>query len=232
MNAYKHYSFDLWMTLIKSNPVYKQERVKFFYNNFNHAGKTLEEVAAIFRRVDLMCNAINEKTGGNIAAEEMYLMVISDMNNDSNAFEEVDVAALYNEMEQLFFKHLPLVYCENTAGVLNGIRMGEGVTVSILSNTAFIKGRTLREVLKMIELERYFDFQLYSDEAGFSKPDSRIFRLMLNTVASARNEAVLNANEIVHIGDNVAADIGGARAVGINSILVNSNNISITSLLN
>lgn len=232
MQTYKHYSFDLWMTLIKSNPAFKQERTLFFYNNFNGAGKNLEEVAAIFRQVDVMCNAINEKTGGNISSEEMYLMVITAINNYSNKFEAVDLPLLYNEMEQLLFKYLPVVYCNNTARVLEKIKQAEGVTVSLLSNTAFIKGRSLRQVLKRIGLDAFFDFQLYSDEEGISKPDKRLFEKMLREINIKRGGDILHAKETVHIGDNMVADINGAKAAGINSILINSNNISITSLLN
>jgi putative hydrolase of the HAD superfamily len=231
MVLYKHYSFDLWMTLIKSNPVFKQERTRFFYDNFNQGSKTIEEINAIFRRVDLMCNAINEKTGGSIASEEMYLMVISEMNDYSNAFENINLIALYTEMEQLLFKYMPLVYCNNTAQVLSKIKQQEDVTVSLLSNTAFVKGSSLRQVLKHIGLDGYFDFQLYSDETGFSKPNKQMFHLMLNGVAAVRDN-VVNTNEIVHIGDNVLADVHGANATGIHGILINSNNVSITSLLN
>ena len=63
MAFYKHYSFDLWLTLIKSNPRFKQERTSYFYEKFNTKNKSIEEVALIFRQVDLMVNAINEKTG-------------------------------------------------------------------------------------------------------------------------------------------------------------------------
>ena len=63
MSRFRHYSFDLWLTLIKSNPAYKPERAGIFYRDYNSLNKSLEEIAAIFRQVDLMCNAINEKTG-------------------------------------------------------------------------------------------------------------------------------------------------------------------------
>jgi putative hydrolase of the HAD superfamily len=74
---YQHYSFDLWLTLIKSNPYFKIERTKIFHRDFNPAGKSIDDVARAFRQVDLMCNAVNERTGKNIDADEMYLMVIS-----------------------------------------------------------------------------------------------------------------------------------------------------------
>lgn len=232
MNIYQHYSFDLWLTLIKSNPLFKQERTRFFYDHFNQHQKTLEEVGRIFRKVDLLCNAINEKTGGNIDAEEMYLMVISEMNDYSNAFGNIDLAALYQEMDALVIKYLPLIYCSETVRTLRRIKESPDRTISLLSNTAFIKGSTLRRVLQELELEQYFDFQLYSDETGMSKPNEKMFRLMLDNVAAVRKDPALLLSNIIHIGDNIKADIDGAQVAGIPTLLVNSNNQCISSLLN
>lgn len=231
MNSYKHYSFDLWLTLIKSHPSFKQERNRFFYDNFNKKGKSLEEVTQIFRQVDLMCNAINERTGNNLEAEEMYLMVISAMNDHTGSFHDIDLTKLYDEMEQLVFKHLPVIYCNNTSGALSRLKE-ENNTISLLSNTAFIKGRTLREVLKRLEIHHLFDFQLYSDEVGMSKPNQELFQLMIRTVTSSRNEGDINLKEIIHIGDNIKADIEGGSIAGISTLLINSNDKSILSLFN
>ncbi|RBL89960.1 HAD family hydrolase [Chitinophaga flava] len=232
MNNYYHYSFDLWLTLIRSNPFFKRERTKFFFDHFNQQHKSLEETDRIFRRIDLMTNAINEKTGGNLEAEELYLMVISEMNDHRYDFEKIDLQALYGEMESLVMKYLPTVYCSATINVLRTLKARQGCTLSLLSNTAFIKGRTLRRVLQELELDRYLDFQLYSDEKGMSKPNKQFFRMMLDHIASARNGELLAPGHIIHIGDNVKADIQGASAIGIHTLLVNSNNQCISSLLN
>ena len=109
MKTYKHYSFDFWLTLIKSNPVFKKERALFFYKHLNAADKSLEEVELIFRKVDLMSNAINQKSGGNLKAEEMYLMVIYEMNGSNSTFENLNIAWLLQEMEQLFFQYIPTI---------------------------------------------------------------------------------------------------------------------------
>jgi len=52
-----------------------------------------------------MCNSINEKTGGNINSEEMYLMVLFDINGGSLLFENIDVEKLHLDMENLLFKN-------------------------------------------------------------------------------------------------------------------------------
>ncbi|WP_158826744.1 HAD family hydrolase [Mucilaginibacter lacusdianchii] len=226
MASYKHYSFDLWLTLIKSNPLFKKHRSQFFHLNFNRRSISLEEVEHIFRQVDIMANTINERTGKNIDADEMYLMVISWMNNNQINLYDIDTDDLYLQMENLLFQYLPVVYCNNTAGVLSNLK-AQGVTTNILSNTGFIKGTTLREVLKQLDLYDYFNFQIYSDEVGMSKPNLAIFELMID---QAQKLTTVEPSSIVHVGDNPKADIEGAQKAGINGILINSNQKSITSL--
>lgn len=232
MNSYQHYSFDLWLTLIRSNPSFKRERTKFFFDHFNHSQKSLEEVDRIFRRIDLLTNAINEKTGGNLDTDTLHLMVISEINDHQYDFEAIDLAALYNEMEALVFQYRPIVYCSATVDVLRTLHQRQDCTLSLLSNTAFIKGRTLRKILQELELGQYLHFQLYSDETGVSKPNPHMFRLMLDSIATTRNGEMIQPQHIIHIGDNVKADIQGATRAGIHSLLVNSNNQCISSLLN
>ena len=230
MPLFKHYSFDLWLTLIKSNPTFKVERAKHFHAHYNTTHKSLQEVNAIFRSVDLMVNNINEKTGKNIDAEEMYLLVISLINNYSIDFSTVDVDALYAQMELLLLEHMPLIYCSESLSVLNRLKDSGKSTISLLSNTGFIKGITLRKILRHLKLEEVLDFQLYSDEVRMSKPNPKFFQLMLDTIDREKHTE-LELHEVIHIGDNPLADCKGADALGIKSLLINSNHLKINHLL-
>jgi putative hydrolase of the HAD superfamily len=232
MKHIKHFSFDLWFTLIKSNPAFKKERARYFYTHFNTLKKSLETVELIFRQVDIMCNAVNEKTGNNIAAEEMYLMVIYQMNDTLDPFAQLDMTALYAEMEQLIFKHIPTVFSQETYTCLDRLKQQAGITLNILSNTAFIKGATLRKINEQLSLAPYFDFQLYSDETGVSKPNAAMYQLLLQQVIDIRNDAPIAPHEILHVGDNPTADINGAVSFGINAFQINSNGQLITNLFN
>lgn len=229
MKIYKHYSFDLWLTLIRSNPDFKQERARIFQASYNPLKKTLDEVLAVFRQVDLMVNSINERTGKNIDAEEMYLLVVSILNDYDPGFGSIDPYRLYLEMEVLLFNYLPVVYCEHTPAVLDKLKSNGVSTLSLLSNTGFIKGSTLRKVLEQIGLAQYLDFQLYSDEERLSKPNPAFFRLMMDRI-DRKKHAELDLSEILHVGDNPAADIDGAAQTGIQSLLINSNHQKITCL--
>lgn len=224
MPFYQHYSFDLWLTLIKSNPHFKKERALFFHKHLNTKHKSIEEVEKTFRKVDLMSNATNEKTGQNISANELYLLVLYLINDNATIFETLDLAWLRQEMESLTFDYLPLIYDHNTKNTLDKIKQSPESSVSLLSNTGFIEGKTLRKVLNELQIADYFDFQLYSDEAGLSKPNPLFFELMIQTAA-------VEKNKIIHVGDNPKADIAGGLAVGINVLQINSNDCRILNLL-
>ena len=232
MTYYQHYSFDLWLTLIKSNPEFKIQRTKIFHRDYNPGGKTIDEVAKAFRQVDLMCNAINETTGKNIDSDEMYLMVISIINDNRLNFNDIDAGMLYTSMDELLFNYLPLPYADVTIDALDTLKQKSGSTFSLLSNTGFIKGVTLKKVLLELKIDKYFDFQLYSDEAGMSKPNPLFFELMLQNIERINHPKKIALNNIIHIGDNPITDIKGANVAGIQSLLINSNHISITSLIN
>jgi len=227
MPTYKHYSFDLWLTLIKSNPLFKQQRALYFHQNYNTLQKPIEEIERNFREVDLLGNSINEATGKNIDAEELYLMVIALINDSQVALTNIDLPALLVTMDELLMEHSPVLYSDDTAEVLSQLKQ-TGCTMNILSNTGFIKGSVLRKVLQKLQISQYFDFQLYSDEAGMSKPNKAFFELMLTRISAITS---VSLNQIIHIGDNPKADIWGAGTVGINSLLVNSNNIPIKNLI-
>ncbi len=230
MNLIKHFSFDLWYTLIKSNPSFKKERALVFFKEFNSKTKPLHEVESTFKRIDLMCNSINEKTGKNIDAEEMYAMVLYEINDGTEILDITDLKKLYVSLENLFFKYPPVIFDDYTIETLEKIKQLPEITMNILSNTAFINGGTLRKLLNHLEISKYFDFQIYSDEEGISKPNPLIFEKLISDVKLKRNDAFFDEKKIIHIGDNKNADYNGAISCGLNSKIINSNGYTIKSI--
>lgn len=230
MNNIKHFSFDLWSTLIKSNTNFKKERTLHFYKHFNSLNKSVEETKTVFRTVDLMCNATNERTGKNIDAEEMYLMVIYLLNDSFAPFGTLDLEVLYQDMEQLILQYRPVLFNTQTIDSLKRIKDNPNHTLNILSNTAFIKGVTLRKILIGLELTPYFDFEIYSDEVGLSKPNAEIYEVLLAQIRNIRKDNNISLDQIIHIGDNPIADIQGAESFGMKAFQINSNNKTINNL--
>src|ERR1700729_1044035 len=134
----------------------------------------------------------------------MHLMVISAINDDDHrVIRDLDPVKLYEEMEALQMRNPPIFFCEDTPKVLNRLKQNGDTGFSLMSNTAFTKGRSLRRILDGLGLEGFFDFQLYSDEEGWSKPNEKLFRLMLDRVAAGRKASgreAIGLKEIVHVG--------------------------------
>ncbi len=226
---YKHYSFDLWGTLIKSNPEFKKERASFFHKHFNRNGKTLEEVIAIIREVDIMCNYTNELIGKNIDAFEMYAMVLYKLGYEIEKISDRDIQSIYHTLESMFERYPSVIY-DNTIDVLK--RMSEsGCTLSILSNTAFIRGHSLKKFIASSELANLFSFHIYSDEIGISKPNKGAYLILINAVFELRKHNPVTTNEIIHIGDNFNSDIKGAQAISLNAFQINTNHNTIKDVL-
>lgn len=212
---YSHLSFDLWLTLIKSNPNFKNKRNLLFKDYFE-VDLSIEKVNEVVRYYDVLCNNINEKTGLNFDTFEIYLLILNALNVDTEKLEIGKLNEFYKETEILFMENKPnLIYPK--IGLLFEEIIEHEKSISILSNTGFIKGRTLRKLLSYYQLENYLSFQIYSDETGFSKPNNKMFELVLEKIRVKKN---IEKKEVLHIGDNAVADYGGALKFGFNALLI------------
>ncbi|KPE50055.1 HAD family hydrolase [Chryseobacterium indologenes] len=209
-----HFSFDLWLTLIKSHPEFKTKRVELFSSYFN-IDKSIDEVAKAVKYYDDLCNTINEVTGGNIDTFEIYLLILNSMNVDVKQLDRKSLEEFYLKSEALFLEYRPVVIFENIHRFFDEIK-NKGKTINILSNTGFIKGTTMRKFLKGENLDQYIDFHIYSDEINCSKPNPLIFQEVKNNIADQE----LPLHRILHIGDNPVADYKGAKDFGFSAHLL------------
>jgi putative hydrolase of the HAD superfamily len=212
---YSHLSFDLWLTLIKSNPEFKIKR-NLLFRDFFAVDFPIEKVTEVVRYYDVLCNNINEKTGLNFDTYEIYYLILSALNVKIDEIETEQLNLFYTETELLFLEYKPQLLYPNIQILFKEITAQEK-TINILSNTAFIKGNTLRKVISHYELSDYFKFQIYSDEVGFSKPNPKIFQLVLDQI---NNFKPLQKKEVLHIGDNIVADYNGAIRFGFDAHLL------------
>jgi len=84
--------------------------------------------------------------------------------------------------------------------------------LAILSNSA---GEDSRQALKRLSLEKYFDYIILSCEVELSKPDPRIFQLVLDHFK-------VKPEEVLFVGDNLKMDIVPARILGMRGVLVDN----------
>jgi putative hydrolase of the HAD superfamily len=86
---------------------------------------------------------------------------------------------------------------------------GAGLRAAVVSNS----NGSIRAILAELGLTRWLDFVIDSAEVGVEKPDPEIFRLALERAGVAPTEAV-------YIGDLYAVDVLGARAAGLEAVLL------------
>jgi len=130
--------------------------------------------------------------------------------------ERVMTSLGHGDLPDRFYRRLGELFLDVEAwhvfpevrGVLN-VLGDAGVRCSVISNWVW----GLPELLHDLDLAHHFEHVVVSSRVGFDKPHAGIFRHALDLAGVAGSEAV-------HVGDNPANDVAGARAVGIRPILV------------
>ena len=116
------------------------------------------------------------------------------------------VAAAYQEPT---LAHRPDI----TPGAVEAVRelRARGLRLGLISNTGRTPGRVLRRLLEDADLLPCFDVLVFSDEARVRKPAAAIFRRVLD-------EARIDPERAVHVGDDAVSDVAGARGAGMRAI--------------
>lgn len=75
-----------------------------------------------------------------------------------------------------------------------------------------------RRVMDNLDLSKYFEFMVLSDEVGSRKPSPEIFRIALKAAGTRPNRAL-------HIGDKYSVDVLGATKAGMHAVLLDRENV-------
>ncbi|MCK4498559.1 HAD family hydrolase [Candidatus Bathyarchaeota archaeon] len=83
--------------------------------------------------------------------------------------------------------------------------------IGLISNSGVTPGKILRKMLKSHKIYDYFQCTVFSDEVGYHKPHSAIFREALEALE-------VRAQEVIHVGDMLETDVAGAKAIGMKAV--------------
>lgn len=210
----QHFSFDLWKTLIRSNKEFKRLRpllIKDFYS----IDCADDEISKVTRKYDVLCDYASKNTGLHVNAQLIVSYILLELGKPIEQEFLANWDDFYTSLEELFLEFPPILLHDTTYALFSDIKE-EGKSLSLLSNTGFIEGKSVNAFLKQIELFSYFDFLIYSDEEGISKPNPKIFEKVYQETLKIKN---IEKNQITHIGDDEFADIRGAANYGFNTFL-------------
>lgn len=103
-------------------------------------------------------------------------------------------------------------------GVRDGLEFLAGrARLALISDTAFSPGSVLRELMESVDIAKYFDLYIFSDESGVAKPHPEAFRKAYEPLGGTPENSM-------HIGDIERTDIRGAKAVGMKAVLYKGDN--------
>jgi len=84
--------------------------------------------------------------------------------------------------------------------------------------------RRLYEIFAHLGIRDAFEHVIISSEIGVRKPAARIFK-------EAARRFNVNVNEILHVGDELESDFAGARAAGLDALLVDHKASNLSGIL-
>jgi REG-2-like HAD superfamily hydrolase len=122
----------------------------------------------------------------------------------------------YPDLPEAFFRRVEDAFRQRSAWLIFpdvmpalDVLRDAGVRLAVISNWTW----SAPELLHDLELAAHFEALVISSRVGYQKPHRGIFEHALEVMGVAPDRAV-------HIGDSPAADVAGARAVGIRAVLI------------
>lgn len=194
----KAVSFDLWGTLIKSNPQYRQNRERFIRL---HSGNVESEHIIKAIKADIDENV--EKFGLHYESIDVYRMIHQQCN-----IKGITPEQLQHECSLMFIETPPLLI-DGVEEVLRKINQAD-VRMYLSSNTVLIDGKFLRIVMEKLGILHFFSATYFSNELGVSKPHPQFFQKV------HMGSKQLKQN-IIHVGDNKLTDMQGSTDYGMNA---------------
>jgi putative hydrolase of the HAD superfamily len=218
----KHISFDLWLTLIHSHPLFKRKRAEIITEMCCRRNRDILQIEQLIREQDKIFDRYNEIHETKIPAKEMYLRILRKINIGNQEPTMNDAETLMEKSNELLMNFMPVLVNKNIPHTLNSLH-SEGITLSLSSNTGFIEGKILRHVLEKLGIIRYFSFSVFSDEIGISKPSGKFFQQIYNRLQ-------LPKDCVLHIGDNLKTDYNGAVDFGFKALLIKNINYTLDDI--
>jgi putative hydrolase of the HAD superfamily len=218
----KHVSFDLWLTLIRSHPLFKRKRAEIIAEMCGCGDRELWQIEQLVREQDKVFDRYNEIHETKIPAREMYLRVLRKTGGRRHEPTAAEAEALMNRSNEMLMNYMPVLVNEAIPHLLNSL-CSDGITLNLSSNTGFIEGRILRKVLPKLGIMQYFSFAVFSDEIGTSKPSARFFQQIYNRIQ-------LPKACVLHVGDNAKTDCQGAVDFGFKALLIENTNYTLDDI--
>jgi dihydrofolate synthase / folylpolyglutamate synthase len=184
-------------------------------------GRVYAEVAAR-HGLEVSAEALDRQFAQAWAAKKNFNYALSDWSDlvrqtFSGLAQTPPSEELFDALYRHFATAAPWRIFDDVAPCLLELKR-RGLKLGVISNW----DDRLRPLLRALQLDGYFESIVVSGEAGAQKPDVKIFQ-------AAAAQLHLPPEAILHIGDSASEDAAGARAAGLQSLLL-TRSLSFSSL--
>jgi len=208
MKKYKYIYIDLDHTLWDYKINSKEALKEMFYLHFLHNRLTIDDFISCFERNNLKYWTMYRNT--EITKDKLRLERFKSTLIDCKINDNILAAKLSDDYTRISPQKTNLIpYAKEILEYLRG-----SYYLYILTNGF---SDVQRRKLKNSGLAEFFEKIITSDEVGYAKPHKKIFHYAVSSV-NAKKESCLM------IGDDLAADILGAKNYGIDQVYFNPKN--------
>ncbi|MCI9887892.1 HAD family hydrolase [Micrococcales bacterium 31B] len=206
-------SFDIWLTLIRSDPQFKRTRNAMLRAELAPSVDE-QQFDTTLRKIDSLVDDESIATGIDFGLIPRVRRTLEAVGISPAALDESEVQTdLLTRQASLARAHPPLPL---EPGLPEALRnLASAMPVIVTSNTGMLPGDLMRDLLDLAGFAEVFSGYVFSNEVGVPKPHRPIFDAALRALGDPAPASVL------HVGDNPRADVDGARAAGLQARLVN-----------
>lgn len=207
----KTISFDLWNTLIISNPKFQEARIEMIRN---YSDLSRDEIILRLKLFKIDIDSTCEKFGIQTPYLTTMKMLYDLLEIKSNKLALKPFIDKYKRV----FETYPPKLIDGVYDMLEELHKKYNLVIT--SNTVLIPGIILRDILNNLNIGHFFTDMIFSNEQNVCKPHPQMFHA---TQMAASGSLKCN---IVHVGDNRITDIDGAMAYGFNTVHIINHDLS------
>ena len=217
IGAIRAVTFDLWQTLLLEDPEINRRRAQLRIDRVDAVLQTAsrpfpeDELWRAFHDCVAACGRIRSR-GRETSFDGQIDIFLEQLQPGLTEQLSRDQHRAVREAYDLAFLESPLPPDLAAAPMLEALKR-RGCSLGLISNTAMTSGATFRVYLEQLGLLQYFDAMIFSDEVGWAKPSGTVFRQALDALGVPPDAAV-------HVGDDRAADVGGALKAGLRAVWI------------
>jgi putative hydrolase of the HAD superfamily len=191
-------SFDVWGTLVAAPPKLPELLANYF------AARTDRESSEIKSYMKTISDDFDRsaiRSGRDIPSAEKLLHLAHAIEVPSHRVDDLE-----DEVRSHLKLAPPYLIEPAACQELWTFLRHRGIEITIASNSGFIGGEMMRQVLASLGVLDGETRCVFSDELGLAKPNREFFR----HVAGEHDPAT-----VLHVGDHAEADIAGATSAGM-----------------